>query len=41
VDQQEMAKASWPHLPPQEAFGLYARNLLELEAEGKMGRTTH
>ena len=40
-DQQEMAKLSFPHLKEQEAFGLYARNLLELEAEGKIGRLTH
>ena len=40
-DQQEMAKLSFPHLKDAEAFGLYARNLLELEAEGKIGRLTH
>lgn len=40
-DQQEMAKLSFPHLPEAEAFGIYARNLLELEAEGKIGRLTH
>ena len=40
-DQQEMAKLSFPTLPEAQAFGLYARNLLELEAEGKLGRTTH
>ena len=40
-DQQDAAKMSFPHKPPQEAFALYARNLLELEAEGKTGRLTH
>lgn len=40
-EQQETAKLSWPHLPEAQAYGLYARNLLELEAEGKIGRTTH
>ena len=40
-EQQEAAKLSWPTLPPQQAFAQYARNLLELEAEGKMGRLSH
>lgn len=40
-DQQDMAKVSFPHLKPQEAFAQYARNLVELEAEGKLGRVTH
>lgn len=40
-EQQEMAKVSFPHLPEQQAFGQYARNLLELTAEGKLGRLTH
>lgn len=40
-DQQEMAKVSFPHLSEKEAFGNYARNLIELEAEGKIGRSTH
>jgi hypothetical protein len=40
-DQQEMAKVSFPHLPEAQAFGQYARNLIELEAEGKIGRLTH
>ena len=40
-DQQDAAKMSFPHKTPQEAFALYARNLIELEAEGKMGRLTH
>lgn len=40
-DQQEMAKLSFPHLPEQQAFGMYARNLIDLEAEGKIGRSTH
>lgn len=40
-DQQETAKMSFPHLTEKEAFSAYAKNLLELEAEGKIGRTTH
>lgn len=40
-DQQDMAKVSFPHLPQKEAFAQYARNLIELESEGKMGRLTH
>ena len=40
-EQQEAAKISFPQKPINEAFALYARNLLELEAEGKMGRLTH
>ena len=40
-EQQEAAKMSFPHLEPAKAFAIYARNLLELEAEGKMGRLTH
>ena len=40
-DQQEMARVSFPHLPEAQAYGQYARNLIELEAEGKIGRSTH
>lgn len=40
-DQQDAAKVSFPHLPQAQAFAQYARNLLELESEGKMGRLTH
>ncbi len=40
-DQREAAKMSFPHLTEKEAFGIYAKNLLELEAEGKIGRVTH
>lgn len=40
-DQQDAAKISFPHLSTQQAFAEYAKNLLELEAEGKMGRLTH
>ena len=40
-EQQEMAKVSFPHLPEAQAYGQYARNLLELESEGKIGRLTH
>lgn len=40
-EQQEAAKISFPHLQPKDAFAQYARNLVELESEGKMGRLTH
>jgi hypothetical protein len=40
-EQQEAARFSFPHLTPQEALAAYARNLVELDAEGKMGRLTH
>jgi hypothetical protein len=40
-EQQEAAKVSFPNLTVQQAFAQYARNLIELEAEGKMGRKTH
>lgn len=40
-DQQEAAKMSFPHLSVKEANAQYARNLVELEAEGKMGRMSH
>jgi hypothetical protein len=39
--QREAAKMSFPHLSDKEAYGIYAKNLLELEAEGKLGRVTH
>ena len=40
-DQQEMARVSFPHLTEAQAFGQYARNLIELTEEGKIGRTSH
>lgn len=40
-EQQEFAKMAFPHLPESQAFGQYARNLVDLEAEGKIGRLTH
>ncbi len=40
-EQREAAKMSFPHLSEKEALALYARNLLQLESEGKIGRTTH
>lgn len=40
-EQQDAAKMSFPQLTPQQAFAQYARNLVELEAEGKLGRLTH
>jgi hypothetical protein len=39
--QREAAKMSFPHLTEKEAYGIYAKNLLDLEAEGKIGRVTH
>lgn len=39
--QQEAARLSFPHMEPRKAYVQYAVNLMELEAEGKMGRTTH
>lgn len=40
-DQQEAAKISFPQLSTKDANAMYARNLVELEAEGKLGRLTH
>lgn len=40
-DEQEMAKLSFPTLPLNQAYAAYARNKIELQAEGKLGRTTH
>lgn len=41
-DEQDAARLSFPHLKSdQERFAAYAKNKLELEAEGKLGRTTH
>jgi hypothetical protein len=41
ANQREMALMSYPHLKPQEALAEYARNYLALQAEGKIGRSTH
>jgi chromosome segregation ATPase len=38
AQQQEHARLSFPELEPAKAYAKYARNLIELEAEGKMGR---
>jgi len=40
-DEMEAARFSMPHLTPQQAYAEYAKNKLELESEGKLGRTTH
>lgn len=40
-EQQEAALFAFPHLQPQQALAEYAKNLIQLEAEGKMGRTSH
>lgn len=40
-EQQEIARMSFPDKQPKEAYALYARNLLELQAEGKLGRASH
>ena len=39
--EQEMALVSFPQLTKQQAFAQYAKNKIELEAEGKLGRYTH
>jgi hypothetical protein len=39
--QKEAARISFPLKAPAEAYAIYARNLLELEAENQMGRLTH
>ena len=39
--EQETAKFSFPHLKPNEAFAEYAKNKVALDAEGKLGRTSH
>lgn len=40
-EQQEAAILSFPKMDKKEAFALYAKNLIALETEGKLGRTTH
>jgi hypothetical protein len=40
-DEQEAARISFPAMKPNEAYAAYARNKIDLEAEGKLGRTTH
>ena len=40
-DEQDAARMSFPQLPEKDAFAQYARNKIELEAEGKLGRLTH
>lgn len=39
--QKEAARISFPHMNERDAYVAYAKNLVELEAEGKMGRMTH
>lgn len=40
-DQVDAALLSFPHLPREKALQQYAQNYAALEAEGKIGRTTH
>lgn len=37
-EQQEVARFSFPRMSEREAYAQYAKNLLELESEGKVGR---
>lgn len=39
--EQEAARFSYPHMEPQKAYAEYAKNKVQLESEGKLGRTTH
>jgi hypothetical protein len=36
VGEQDAARASWPHLPPAEAYREYAINKVELQKEGRL-----
>ena len=40
-DEQEAARISFPNLDPAKAYAEYAKNKVALDAEGKLGRTTH
>lgn len=40
-EEQETAKFSFPNLEPAKAFAEYAKNKVQLAAEGKLGRTSH
>jgi hypothetical protein len=40
-EQQEAARFSFPNLEPAKAYAEYAKNYVSLEAEGKLGRTSH
>ena len=40
-EQREAAKISFPAMSEKDAYANYAKNLLQLESEGKMGRLTH
>jgi hypothetical protein len=40
-DQQEAARISYPHKTTKEAYALYAKELIEAQKEGKIGRLTH
>lgn len=40
-EEQDAAKFSFPQMTPQQAYAEYAKNKVQLEREGKLGRTTH
>ena len=40
-EEQDAARFSFPQLTTQQAYAEYAKNKVELEKEGKLGRTTH
>lgn len=39
--EQETARFSFPHLPPNQAYAEYAKNKVQLDSEGKLGRTSN
>jgi hypothetical protein len=39
--EQEAARISFPHLDVNKAYAEYAKNKVQLDAEGKLGRTSH
>ena len=40
-EEQEAARFSFPNMEPAKAFAEYAKNKVALDAEGKLGRTSH
>lgn len=40
-EEQEAARFSFPNLEPAKAYAEYAKNKVALDAEGKLGRTSH
>jgi len=41
LDEQATARFSFPNLTPAQAYAEYAKNKVALQAEGKLGRTSH